>query len=49
MVLRVLTARGFTVTDDIRQRVQACTDLDQIEAWGDRAATAGSLDEIFTA
>jgi hypothetical protein len=49
MVLRVPTARGFTVTDDIRQRVQACTDLDQIEAWGDRAATAKSLDEIFTA
>jgi hypothetical protein len=49
MVLRVLTARGFTVTDDIRRRVQACTDLEQIEAWGDRAATAKSLDEIFTA
>jgi hypothetical protein len=48
MVLRVLTARGFTVPDDIRQRVQACTDLDQIEAWGDRAATAKSLDEVFT-
>ena len=49
MVLRVLTARGFTVPDEIRQRVQACSDLDQIEAWGDRAATARSLDEIFTA
>jgi hypothetical protein len=49
MLLRVLAARGFTVPDDIRQRVQSCTDLAQLEAWGDRAVTAGSLEELFTA
>ena len=48
MLLRVLAARGFTVPDDIRQRVQSCTDLAQLEAWGDRAVTAGSLEELFT-
>jgi hypothetical protein len=49
MLLRVLAARGFTVPDDARQRIQSCTDLTQLEAWGDRAVTATSLDEIFTA
>jgi hypothetical protein len=48
MLLRVLAARGFTVPDSIRQRVQACTDVARLEAWGDRAVTAGSLEEIFT-
>jgi hypothetical protein len=49
MLLRVLAARGFTVPDDIRQRIQSCTDLARLEAWGDQAVTANSLDEIFTA
>jgi hypothetical protein len=49
MLLRVLAARGFTVPDDIRQRIQSCTDLARLEAWGDRAVTTTSLDEIFTA
>jgi hypothetical protein len=49
MLLRVLAARGFTVPDDIRQRVQSCTDLAQLEAWGDRAVIARSVEELFTA
>jgi hypothetical protein len=49
MLLRVLAARGFTVPDDVRQRVRSCTDIAQLEAWGDHAVTAKSLDEIFTA
>jgi hypothetical protein len=49
MLLRVLAARGFTVPDDIRQRIQSCTDLARLEAWCDRAVAAKSLDEIFTA
>jgi hypothetical protein len=49
MLLRVLAARGLTVPDEIRQRVQSCTDFAQLERWGDRAVTAMSLDEIFTA
>jgi hypothetical protein len=49
MLLRVLAARGFTVPDDIRQRVQSCADLAQLEAWGDRAVTARSVEELFTA
>jgi hypothetical protein len=49
MLLRVLAARGFTVPDDLRQRIQSCTDLGRLEAWGERAVTADSLDEIFAA
>jgi hypothetical protein len=47
MLLRVLAARGFEVPDDVRERVRSCTDIGQLEAWGDRAVTAKSLDEIF--
>jgi predicted transposase YdaD len=49
MLLRVLAARGFAVPDDVQQRVRSCTDIAQLETWGDRAVTAKSLDEIFTA
>jgi hypothetical protein len=47
MVLRVLSARGLSVPDEIRERVLSCTDTGQLEAWGDRAATADSLDNVF--
>jgi hypothetical protein len=48
MRLRILTARGFTIPDDIRVKVLDCTDTDQLEARGDRAATAASLTDVFT-
>ena len=47
MVLRVLSARGLSVPDQIRERVLSCTDTGQLEAWGERAATADTLDEVF--
>jgi len=47
MILRVLAARGLQVPAEIRQRVLSCADTSQLEAWGDRAATAASLDEVF--
>jgi hypothetical protein len=48
MILRVLAARGLKVPADIRQRVLSCADTGQLEAWGDRAATAASLDQVFS-
>jgi hypothetical protein len=48
MILRVLAARGLEVPAEIRQRVLSCADTGQLEAWGDRAATAASLDEVFS-
>jgi len=47
MILRVLSARGLRVPAEIRERVLSCADLSQLEAWGDRAATATTLDEVF--
>lgn len=37
----VLDARGVAVPDDVRARVSACTDLDQLETCIRHAATAG--------
>lgn len=46
-VLAVLAARGITVPDDIRQRINECTDLEQLETWVRRAATADSIYDVF--
>jgi hypothetical protein len=47
MILRVLAARGVEVPGDIRERLLSCTDAGQLEAWGDRAATAATIDDVF--
>jgi hypothetical protein len=47
MILRVLAARGLKVPAEIRQRVLSCADTSQLEAWGDRAATAASVEDVF--
>ncbi|MGQ0778801.1 MAG: hypothetical protein ACT4NY_31040 [Pseudonocardiales bacterium] len=47
MVLRILAHRGLDVSPSTRARVSGCTDLAQLEAWGDRALTADTVDEIF--
>ena len=47
MLLRVLAARGLDVPDRVRERVLACTDLSQLDAWGDSAVAATSLDDVF--
>jgi hypothetical protein len=46
-VLEVLDARGLDVTEDVRERVTGCTDIDQLRTWLRRAATARSIDEVF--
>ena len=47
MILRVLAARGLRVSAEIRQKVLSCADTSQLETWGDRAATAASIDDVF--
>jgi len=47
MILRVLSARGLQVSAEIRQRVLSCADTSQLETWGDRAATAASINDVF--
>lgn len=39
-VLAVLDARGIAVPDDLRARIAECTDLEQLDTWVRRAATA---------
>jgi hypothetical protein len=46
-VLTVLAAREIDVPDDTRARITGCTDLDKLETWVRRAATATSVNDLF--
>ena len=46
-LIRVLKVRGISVPQDAHDRITQCTDLDQIEEWIDRAATATTLDDVL--
>jgi hypothetical protein len=46
-LLAVLAARSFTVLDQVRVLISACTDPAQLERWAARAVTAKTVDEVF--
>ncbi|CCK59084.1 Conserved protein of unknown function [Mycobacterium canettii CIPT 140070017] len=46
-VLAVLDARGIEISEPVRARVTGCTDLDQLDTWIRRAATATTVDDLF--
>jgi len=46
-VLAVLDARGIEVPDPVREDITSCTDLDQLDTWIRRAATANKVQELF--
>ncbi|MEU6239601.1 hypothetical protein [Streptomyces sp. NPDC047024] len=46
-VLRVLEARGLTVSDDVRERVDACTDSEVIDTWLDRSVAVERVEDLF--
>jgi len=46
-VLRVLARRNVAVSDEQREQISACTDLETLDRWLDRAVTAASADELF--
>lgn len=46
-LLAFLAARGFDVPEEARTRIIECSDLDLLDLWVHRAATANSVDEIF--
>lgn len=48
-LLVILEARGFQVTDEVRSRVEACSDADALQFWTSRAVAAESLDDVFAA
>ncbi|MGW6495981.1 hypothetical protein [Nonomuraea angiospora] len=47
MLLLVLGARGFDISDDMHTRISTCADLAQLESWATRAVTAQSLEDLF--
>ncbi|WP_431996265.1 hypothetical protein [Streptomyces fungicidicus] len=47
-VLRVLEVRGLPLTDDVRQRIAGCTDLDRLNDWLDRSGTVERAEDLFT-
>lgn len=49
MTLRILEWRGIEVPDFVRERVNACTDLGQLEVWAQRAVHATDAGELFSA
>jgi hypothetical protein len=46
-VIAFLEARGIDVPADARARIVGCTDLDQLDVWVRRAATAATVDDLF--
>ena len=48
-LVAVLTARGFSVTEEVRARIDACEDEAILDRWITRATTASSLEAVFTA
>ncbi|MBC2908283.1 hypothetical protein H4N64_43745, partial [Streptomyces sp. PSKA01] len=47
MVLQILDWRTVMVPDAVRERVQACTDPDQLEVWAQRAVHATAAEDLF--
>lgn len=46
-LLTVLDGRGITLSDEQRERIQACTDLDRLQGWLKVAGTIVRADELF--
>ncbi|WP_141579940.1 hypothetical protein [Actinomadura sp. WMMA1423] len=47
-LLLLLEARGLDVPEDVRARVEGCTDPEQIERWIQRAVSADTAEDLFT-
>jgi hypothetical protein len=45
-VLAILDARNIPVPDDVRVKIAACTDVDQLDTWIRRAATAATIEDV---
>ena len=46
-LLVILGARGFHVSDDVQQRIGACTDIEVLDHWIALAVSVPSADDIF--
>jgi hypothetical protein len=46
-ILLTLSERGLSVSDEARERITTCEDLDQLETWVRRAVTIETTDDLF--
>lgn len=46
-ILTVLDTRGLTVSSDVRERVETCTDPEQLRQWLRRAVVVQSANDLF--
>jgi len=46
-LLAILDARNIPVSDDVREDITTCTDIEQLEAWIRRAATADRMEDVL--
>lgn len=47
MLLRILERRGITVDAAAKARIASCTDVEQLERWGDLALEIERIEELF--
>ncbi|MEU6443961.1 hypothetical protein [Streptomyces sp. NPDC047046] len=47
LLLKLLDAHGVSLTEDATARINACTDLDTLDTWFDRALTARTIAEVL--
>ncbi|GLZ11003.1 hypothetical protein Acsp04_12380 [Actinomadura sp. NBRC 104425] len=47
VVLEVLSTHGVTVTEDARERITTCTDIERLATWAARADTVRTIDDLF--
>ena len=43
----LLTTRQWPVDDELRLKIETCSDLAVLEGWVTRAATATAIDDVF--
>ncbi|MFB7532237.1 hypothetical protein ACFC0C_29290 [Streptomyces sp. NPDC056178] len=48
-ILQILSKRGIAVSEQVRERVASCSDLDVLGEWLDRSLTAGVGEDLFVA
>ncbi|MFJ9678221.1 hypothetical protein ACIRP2_09225 [Streptomyces sp. NPDC101194] len=48
-ILRILSKRGIAVSEQVRERVVSCSDLDVLSEWLDRSLTAEVAEDLFAA
>lgn len=46
-ILRVLEVRGLAISDNVRERITSCTDLERLNDWLDRSGTVEHAEDLF--